>query len=317
MSHRQRPERRKYSGIRPSSRAKQAAARLVIVYVVVSLAWIFGSDALVENLDVPHQVKHGLQSSKGTLFVLGIGLLLHIGTRRLIEQVDQANRASGEAKLELVHRLALAAEYRDDATGAHNYRISRSAELIAREMGHTPAFSELIFHAAALHDIGKIAVPDAVLLKQGPLTPEERQIMEKHVEMGADLLASGQHDLIRMAHNIALTHHERWDGTGYPLGLKEEEIPVEGRIVAVCDVFDALTTDRPYKHAWSVEEAAKEIVSLNGTAFCPAVVDAFEVVLPQLKTLKTVDPDLRWTHFRSDLQPSPILAVENFITEEG
>lgn len=307
----------KLEGLRPTSRAKRSAARLVILYVVISLIWIFGSDALVESLHVSGSMHRVLQSTKGTVFVLAVGLLLHIGTRKLIDNVDQATRASGEAKLELVHRLALAAEYRDDVTGGHNYRIGCYAEIIAQQMGHPRAFCELIFHAAALHDIGKIAVPDSVLLKRGPLTKRERQVMQRHVELGADLLADGQHDLIRMAHNIALTHHERWDGNGYPQGLREYDIPVEGRIVAVCDVFDALTSARPYKDAWSLEEAADEIRSLSGAAFCPAVVDAFERAFDKLSELRTGDPDRRWVHFRTDMQPSPILAVEEWVQEEG
>jgi putative two-component system response regulator len=120
-----------------------------------------------------------------------------------------------------------------------------------------------------------------------------------------------------MAHNIALTHHERWDGTGYPQGLCDIEIPIEGRIVAVCDVFDALTSDRPYKTAWSIESAADEIRRLNGKHFCPAVVDAFEAVLNELLVVRLSAPDRRWTHFRSTMQPSPMMDVEVYIPEEA
>lgn len=306
------PKAIRYEGVHPSSRAKRAAGRLVLFYIVISLIWIFGSDSLVENLNVSPEMRHGLQSSKGTLFVLAVGLLLHIGTRRLIEQIDRANRSSGEAKLELVHRLALAAEYRDDVTGAHNYRISCFAEMIASQMGYNSAYCELIFHAASLHDIGKIAIPDSVLLKRGPLTEDERGVMEQHVSFGANLLAGGKHDLLRMAHNIALTHHERWDGTGYPSGLAGSQIPIEGSIVAVCDVFDALTNERPYKAPWPMEDAVREIESLSGSAFNPAVVEAFKTCLPAIRALKSVDPDRRWTTFRSNLEPSPMTEIEFF-----
>lgn len=162
-----------------------------------------------------------------------------------------------------------------DPDGGHNYRIGLYAVALSRHLGLSDAQCDLMLHAAALHDVGKIGVPESILLKPGPLTDEERQIVQAHVLMGVELLSSGRHALVRLARTIALTHHERWDGAGYPNSLAGEAIPIEGRIVAVCDVFDALTSDRPYKEAWSWDRAVAEILDNSGKAFDPKVVEAF------------------------------------------
>jgi putative two-component system response regulator len=180
-----------------------------------------------------------------------------------------------QARLEILERLALAAEYRDDATQEHAWRIGRTCFLLALGLGLPAVEVELIRRAAPLHDIGKIGIPDAILLKPGKLTDAEFEQVKTHTTIGAEILSGSSNSLLRMAERIALTHHERWDGHGYPSGLAGEHIPLPGRIVAVADVFDALTHERPYKHAWSIAEAVAEIFHQGGMHFDPAVVSAF------------------------------------------
>jgi putative two-component system response regulator len=179
------------------------------------------------------------------------------------------------ARLEILERLALAAEYRDDATQEHAWRIGRTCFLLAVALGLPTSDAELLRRAAPLHDIGKIGIPDAVLLKPGKLTDEEFEQMKAHSTIGAEILSGSSSSLLRMAEKIALTHHEWWDGQGYPNGLAGERIPLAGRIAAVADVFDALTHQRPYKHAWTIEDGVAEIFHQGGHHFDPAVVHAF------------------------------------------
>ncbi len=193
----------------------------------------------------------------------------------LEERVRQRTRDLEAARLEILERLALAAEYRDDATGKHTRRVGRVSALIARELGLPPGSVKLIERAAPLHDIGKIAIPDRILLKPGRLTPEEFEVVKAHTVIGARILSGSRFDILRLAEQVALAHHERWDGKGYPHGLSGERIPLPGRIVAVADVFDALTHVRPYKPAWPWEEAVSEIEAQRGRQFDPQVVDAF------------------------------------------
>jgi putative two-component system response regulator len=194
--------------------------------------------------------------------------------QRVYERTDDLN----EARLEVLERLAVAAEYRDDATGEHTRRVGRTSSLLAEVLGLPQDQSELIRLAAPLHDIGKIGIPDRILLKEGRLTPEEFELMTSHVNIGRFILSGSRSPLLQMAEEIALTHHERWDGRGYLSGLSGEEIPIAGRIVAIADVFDALTHERPYKRAWPVDEALAEITGLRGEQFDPLVVDAFEMM---------------------------------------
>ncbi len=195
----------------------------------------------------------------------------------LLEAAVRARTAElEESRLDTLRRLALAAEYRDDDTQQHTERVGRTAALIARRLGLSEATVRLIRQAAPLHDIGKLGIPDAILLKPGKLTAAEFASMQAHTRIGAVILADGKFDVVRLAREIALSHHERWDGTGYPYGLAGSAIPIYGRIVAVADVFDALTHDRPYKRAWSVEAAVAEIVAGAGAHFDPDVVTAFE-----------------------------------------
>lgn len=190
-------------------------------------------------------------------------------------KVRQRTRRLEEAQLEIVHRLALAGDYRDDETGEHCHRVGDLSYRIALQYGLPQVEAELIRAAAPLHDIGKVAIPDAILRKPGRLTSEEYDEMKRHIQIGASILSGSRSDILRMAHVITLTHHERWDGTGYGMGLKGKTIPIAGRIVAIADVFDALTTERPYKKVWPVEEAIREIVRSSGSHFDPAVVAAF------------------------------------------
>jgi putative two-component system response regulator len=182
------------------------------------------------------------------------------------------------SRLELMHRLALAAEYRDDDTHQHAQRIGHTTTLLAAGLGLPAGTVERIRLAAPLHDIGKIAIPDAILLKPGKLTVEEFETIKTHTLIGARILGGSRSQLLRAAAEIALSHHERWDGGGYPSGLAGDAIPLAGRMVAVADVFDALVHHRPYKHPWPVDEATAEVLSQSGRHFDPAVVEAFETL---------------------------------------
>lgn len=205
--------------------------------------------------------------------------MLHLQLREqnhmLDEKVRERTLRLEEAQIEILERLAEAAEYRDDATGKHTKRVGQISGMIAHVLDLPAAEVELIRQAAPLHDVGKIGIPDSILLKPGKLTAEEFEVMKTHTTIGARMLANGRSELTQMAECIALMHHERWDGTGYPGKLRGEEIPLVGRIVSVADVFDALTHERPYKGAWPVEEALAEIERQSGRQFDPRVAEAF------------------------------------------
>ena len=193
----------------------------------------------------------------------------------LLEQkVRERTTELEETQNEILERLALAAEYRDDDTGEHTKRVGQMAAQIAQALCLPQVEVELIRRAALLHDVGKIGIPDSILLKPGKLSPDEFSHMKTHTTLGAKMLSGGRFPLLQRAQEIALTHHERWDGTGYML-LQGETIPIAGRIVAVADVFDALTSARPYKEAWPPTEAIEEIQRQSGQQFDPQVVDAF------------------------------------------
>jgi len=189
--------------------------------------------------------------------------------------VRERTRALEQAQAEMLKRLAIASEFRDDDTGEHTNRVSELSGLLAEVLGLPEREVELIRSAAALHDLGKIGISDRIFLKPGKLTPDEFEIMKSHTLIASKILGGSPSPLLQMAEIIALTHHEKWDGTGYPHGLQGDEIPLAGRVVAVADVFDALTHARPYKHAWNIDAAVEEIKRLSGTSFDPKVVDAF------------------------------------------
>lgn len=200
-------------------------------------------------------------------------LRLHRQNEGLEAAVAQRTEEVERAKIETLERLALAAELRDDTTGQHTQRVGRLSGFVAGALGLKDEEVELIRRAAPLHDLGKIATPDRILLKAGRLTAQEWRIMKRHTIDGARLLSNSVATALQIAQSIALTHHERWDGAGYA-GMKGYEIPLPGRVVAVTDVFDALTHKRPYKDAWSEADALEEISSQRGRQFDPEVVDA-------------------------------------------
>lgn len=186
------------------------------------------------------------------------------------------------SRLDLIRRLGRASEYRDNETGQHILRMSHASALLARQIGWSPFHCELLLNASPLHDVGKIGIPDGILLKPGPLTDEERELMKKHSQIGADILSGGTDDLINMARDIALNHHEKWDGTGYPNGLAGFAIPEAARIVAITDVFDALTSTRPYKSPWTVDEALAYLVKQSGRHFDPTFIEHFVEIIDEV-----------------------------------
>lgn len=190
---------------------------------------------------------------------------------RVRERTTELNAATDF----LVERLAMAGEMRDTDTGKHVLRVGQYARMLADAYGLPPEIGYLLEKAAPLHDLGKIGIPDSILLKRGKLTDGERSVMNNHTEMGANLLADHSSMLVQMASSIALSHHERWDGMGYPQGLSAESIPVEGRITSICDVFDALTSARPYKEAWSLDRALNYLDEMAGSQFDPKLVTLF------------------------------------------
>ena len=189
-------------------------------------------------------------------------------------------------RLAVVQRLGRAAEYKDNETGLHVIRMSHYSRLIALEAGINEAWSDTLLHAAPMHDVGKIGIPDAILQKPGKLDPDEWQIMQRHAEIGAEIIGEDGSDLLNMARDVALYHHEKWDGSGYPRGLKGENIPIAARIVALADVFDALTSERPYKKAWPVKQATDLIREQSGQHFDPQLVQAFFDCLPAILTVR-------------------------------
>ncbi len=197
----------------------------------------------------------------------------------LEEEVRKRTQELEDSRYEVIARLGRAAEFRDNETGNHIIRMSEYCRLLARQAGLSDQQTELIYLAAPMHDIGKIGIPDAILLKPGKFTEEEWLIMQSHVEVGAEILSGSDIPLMQVAKNIALTHHEKWDGSGYPNGLAGKEIPLEGRICAICDVFDALTSERPYKKAWPIDKAVALIHEQSGKHFDPELTHLFDEIL--------------------------------------
>jgi len=214
-------------------------------------------------------------------------LALYDQSRVLELKVKQRTAELDDSRSEIIHRLGRAAEFKDNETGMHVIRMSNYSRIIAKEIGMNDTDADVLLNAAPMHDIGKIGIPDNVLLKPGKLDQDEWTLMMKHPEFGATII--GEHEnseLLNMARVVALTHHEKWNGKGYPNGLAGEEIPLVGRIVAIADVFDALTTERPYKDAWPVEKAVKLIEEESGQHFDPKLVVAFVKCLPEILQTK-------------------------------
>ncbi|MFW6330617.1 MAG: HD-GYP domain-containing protein [Gemmatimonadota bacterium] len=234
----------------------------------------------------------------------------------LEERVVERTRELETTRLEILDRLARAAEYRDDDTGEHTQRVGRVAARLAEVLGQPERDVQLIRRAAPLHDIGKIGIPDAILLKPGRLTEHERSVMQDHTRIGADILSGSRSPLLQLAEEIAYVHHERWDGAGYPDALAGEVIPLVGRIVAVADVFDSLTHERPYKRAWSVREALQEIRSNAGAHFDPVVVEALLKIAPEVRVLQREAGEQTLPAVRPDAPADPVAARLRELEEE-
>ena len=202
-------------------------------------------------------------------------LALYDQSRELERMVAQRTAELVATRQQIIRRLGRAAEFKDNETGNHVVRMSHIARLVAQQAGLGPEAVQLVFQTAAMHDLGKIGVPDRILLKPGPLTDEEWVLMRQHAQIGADIIGRHDNELLATARAIALTHHEKWDGTGYPQGLKGEQIPLYGRIVAIADVFDALMTRRPYKPPLPAVESLAIMAEQKGTHFDPTLVDCF------------------------------------------
>ena len=217
--------------------------------------------------------------------------LLRDRAAHLSEEVKVATRAIMLRERDLIMRLSRAAEFRDPETGGHIQRMAHYAALIARQLGESESFQQDLLTAAPMHDVGKLGTPDHILLKKSGLTPEEQVEMRRHAEIGGRILAETDSPLLRLACEIAETHHEKFDGSGYPRGLKGEAIPLGGRIVAVADVFDALNSTRPYKHAWSLDESRSYVEQHSGRHFDPRCVQAFVSGWDEVITIRARFPD--------------------------
>lgn len=220
-------------------------------------------------------------------------LALYDQSRELERMVQQRTRELQVTRRQIIRRLGRAAEFKDNETGNHVLRMSHYARLIADAYGLGPEAADIILNTAPMHDIGKIGIPDTILLKPGKLDERDWQIMRQHPVMGAEIIGQHENELLETARIIALSHHEKWDGTGYPYGLAGEAIPLEGRIVAIADVFDALVSERPYKKAYSVEDSMAYMNSQAGLHFDPELLQAFRQALPDILKIKDVYADAR------------------------
>ena len=240
-----------------------------------------GTDLRIKTLQIAHDTETARQQAE----------ILRLRTGELEEMVRGRTYDLEEYQLEALQRLAVIAEFRDTDTGEHTIRVGDLAREIAVELGESDEFAERLRLAGRLHDIGKVAVPDAILLKAGPLTSAEFEVMKTHTTVGAEILSGSSSPLIQLAAEVALNHHERWDGTGYPSGLIGKAIPMSGRIVAVADVYDALRSERPYKRAWPMLEAIRYIIASSELHFEPRIVDAFLQII--LRAHPEITDDLR------------------------
>ncbi|MBF0120225.1 MAG: two-component system response regulator [Desulfobacterales bacterium] len=233
----------------------------------------------IKPLILKARVKTHIELRKAQLNLYNQNMILE-------EKVLKRTKDLFDSQIEIVHRLVSAAEYKDPETGSHITRMSYYTMMLAKSYGLEKKDCENIFVASPMHDIGKIGIPDSILLKPGKLDRDEWEIMKTHTNIGAKILANSSSNLLQFGQQIAISHHEKWDGSGYPQGLKGEKISVFGRITALADVFDALTTKRPYKDPWPVDKAIDEIRIGRGKHFDPDIVDAFEKVLPEFIEIK-------------------------------
>lgn len=230
---------------------------------------------------------------------------VHELNAHLEARVRARTRELEQTRREVIDRLANAGEFRDNATGQHVTRISHYAYHLALAAGVPEPQAAMIRDAAPLHDIGKVGIPDAILLKSGKLEPSEWEIMKRHTEIGGEILADSGFPLLDLARTIALTHHEHWDGSGYPAGLAGERIPLAGRVVAIADVFDAITSDRAYKHAWPIERALAHMESLAGNQLDPLLLEVFVRELPTIVAIKRHFEDRAAPTLRAEDYPRP------------
>lgn len=258
-----------------SSNAIGLALKTALPYALFGFAWVYFSPGAIDELPVSHNVGLFLQECKWYAFIFFTALMLYAYTRDQMGRILRAKEQLKQTEREVIERLSLAAEWRDTETGEHVARVGDYAAAIARKLGQDDEYQEMIKKASSMHDIGKIGIPDRIMMCDGELTIEDRLMMNSHTTLGAELLANGRTPVIQMAQRIALHHHEHWDGTGYPSGLAGEDIPLEARITAVADVLDALISERRYKKAWPFESAVLEIANKAGTHFDPNVVRAF------------------------------------------
>ena len=249
-------------------------------------------DALLDN--DPQTARRMLGSLASSLTMAREQVVFH--NRVLDEKVRERTEELRETQLEIIRRLGQAAEFRDDDTGLHITRMSRFSARLAMEAGISIKECEALLHAAPMHDIGKIGIPDNILLKPGKLEDEEFEIMKTHTTIGAELLSGSNSQVMELARGIALAHHEKWNGRGYPNGFAGEDIPFLARVCAICDVFDALTSERPYKKAWTPEDAFDLLRKEAGQHFDPNLVELFLKIEPEIRVLmKDRDALLAWT----------------------
>ena len=235
-----------------------------------------------ENLEILFRIQHLVEMKI-------LHTVVENQNKELENKVTARTKELQDTQLDIIQRLAQAAEFRDSETGSHIIRLGKYCACMGKLAGLTEAECDLLRNAAPLHDVGKIGIPDSILLKPGSLTKQEFEIMKSHTDIGAQLLSGSFSPIMKMAQQIALTHHEKFDGTGYPRQLRGDDIPLIGQICSICDVFDALTTDRPYKQAWSIEKAVEEIKKMKGSHFSPTIVDKFLETLPEI--IDCIDKD--------------------------
>ena len=214
-------------------------------------------------------------------------LALHDQRKHLEDLVKERTLELEATRLNIIRKLGKAGEFKDNETGLHVIRMSKYAQLIGKAMGMSSDESELLLNVVPMHDIGKIGIPDKILLKPGKLDSDEWCIMQSHTQIGADILGQDKSEILREARICAFSHHEKWDGNGYPEGLSGTDIPLYGRIAAVSDVFDALTSERPYKKAWSVDDTLKLLEYEKEKHFQPELIDSFLEVLPDVLKIKS------------------------------
>jgi len=273
-----------------------SAIPIIFITAVHDLAQITKGFSLgaVDYITKPFRIPE-LRARVRTHLSLRYAMLALADQNRMLDiRVRERTKELEDTRLEIIYRLSRAAEYRDNETGMHIKRMSHMCRILAAAYGCDAETCDLLFQASPMHDVGKIGIPDSILLKPGPLDAAEWKTMKTHTTLGAEILSGHDSLLIKMGGVLALTHHEKWDGSGYPQGLSEYAIPLGGRIASICDIFDALTSKRPYKEAWSLDDALKEIKACSGAALDPELVECFFKCLPELIHIKESFQDESW-----------------------